>query len=121
MTLDAATPAIAEVCVVVSARERYATAGRMLEALQEHTPIPFRLVVVATGASDRYLAAITAALARHPAAEIIGGPHFLQPNAARNLGFASVREEFVFFIDNDCFPRRGCLDHLLAVARSNGE
>lgn len=109
----------AEVCVVFTARERYAHAPKALEALYANTRVPFRLLVVDAATPKRYLRRIEAAVRGRPRVEFITHDGHLLPNRARNLAIASVREPFVFFVENDCEIRPGALERLLAVSREH--
>lgn len=106
-----------EVCVVFTARERYAHAPKALEALYANAEIPFRLLIVDAATPKRYLRRIEAAVRGRPRVEFIVHDGYLLPNQARNLAVASVREPFIFFLENDCEIRPGCLERLLAVSR----
>lgn len=105
-----------EVCVVFTARERYAHAPKALEALYANTEVPFRLLIVDAATPKRYLRRIEAAVRGRPRVEFIVHDGYLLPNQARNLAIASVREPFVFFLENDCQIRPGALERLLALS-----
>lgn len=109
----------AEVCVVFTARERYAHAPKALEALYASTRVPFRLLIVDASTPKRYLRRIEAAVRGRSGVEFIVHDGYLLPNQARNLAVASVREPFVLFLENDCELRPGCLELLLAVSRQS--
>lgn len=106
-----------EVCVVFTARERYAHAPKALDALFANTQVPFRLLIIDAATPKRHLRRIEAAVRGRPRVEFIVHDGYLLPNAARNLAIASAREPFVFFVENDCQIRPGCLERLLAVSK----
>lgn len=106
-----------EVCVIFTARERYAHAPTALEALYANTEVPFRLLIVDAATPKRHLRRIEAAVRGRPRVEFIVHDGYLLPNQARNLAIASVREPFVFFLENDCQIRPGALERLLALSR----
>lgn len=108
-----------DVCVIFTVRERYAHAPKALEALYANTEIPFRLLIVDAATPKRYLRRIEAAVRGRPRVEFIVHEGYLLPNQARNLAMASVREPFVFFLENDCEIRPGVLERLLAVSREH--
>lgn len=111
--------AAVEVCVVFTARERYAHAPQALEALFANTKVPFRLLIVDAATPKRYLRRMEAVVRGRPRVEFIVHDGYLLPNQARNLGIASVREPFVFFVENDCEIRPGTLERLLEVSRNS--
>lgn len=106
-----------ELCVVFTARERYAHAAKALDALYANTQIPFRLLIVDAATPKRHFRRIKAAVTGRPRVEFIVHDNYLLPNRARNLAVAAVREPFIFFLENDCEIRPGALERLLAVSR----
>lgn len=108
-----------EVCVVFTVRERYAHASKALEALYAGTEVPIRLLIVDAATPKRYLRRIEAAVRGRSRVEFLVHDAYLLPNQARNLAMASVREPFVFFLENDCEIRPGVVERLLAVSKQH--
>lgn len=109
-----------ELCVVFTARERYAEAPRALRHLYERAGVPFRLLIVDADTPRARREAIREAVAGREEVEFLEHPEYLLPNQARNLGLSAVREPYVLFLENDCLPRPGCVERLLAEAKASG-
>src|SRR6266699_1598952 len=88
------------VTVIVVPRERFSSIPRSLECLYRKTNVPFNLVYVDGGSSEktkRYLEAE----ARARGFRLIRSPRYLTPTEARNLGLQQIRSKYVVFIDDD--------------------
>lgn len=85
------------IAVVIATRDRIHLLEGALEALESSLRAPDRVVVVDSASSDPRVARI----ARTSGTEVVRAEH---PGAcrARNIGWSSVSEEIVAFIDDDC-------------------
>ena len=98
-------PSLNDVTVVIPVMERPEELARCLNGLAGLT-----VIVVDDGSADpeateRVAAAAGARALRHVTNK--------GPSAARNTGLAAVETGFVAFLDSDCVPEPGWLDHLL--------
>lgn len=109
-----------ELCVVFTARERYAEAPAALEALFARAEVPFRLLIVDAATPQSYRRRIEAVVRGRPGVEFLSHDRYLLPNQARNLAVSAVREPFVLFHENDCHVRPGCVRRLLEESRASG-
>ncbi len=109
LTGVAGGPDLADVTVVVPARDRVAMLARCLAGLTQRGQPP--VIVVDDGSADAAAVAATAAAA---GARLIRRPFSGGPGAARNTGFAAAGTPVVAFVDSDCVPRPGWLEPLLA-------
>ena len=103
------------VTIVITPRERYSVARRMLETLVANTPENHRLIYVAGAAptsTQEYLKTICA----RTGYELILRQDFLPCNIARNLGIARVKTKYVVFLENDVLVEPGWLEALLHCA-----
>ncbi|MGI8461305.1 MAG: glycosyltransferase [Solirubrobacterales bacterium] len=104
---------MAEISVIVPARNAEQTIGRTIAALAaQDFDRPFEVVVVDNGSSDR-----TAEIARAHGAPIrvITNEPPSGAGAARNAGVRAARAEVLAFTDADCFPERRWLSECLAA------
>ena len=100
--------------LVVVPRERFSTAAESLAQVLSHTPEPVPVVYVEGNPPAR----VRQALHRVGGGRVqfIASKHYLSPNQARNIGFASVTTPYVVFIDNDVWVEPGWLEALVACA-----
>jgi hypothetical protein len=105
----------AAVTVIVTPRERFSVARRAFASVAANTSDRHHFVYVAGGAPDHVRLFLEGACAR-PNHELIVRPHFLAPNAARNLGLARADTKYVVFLDNDVVVEPGWLDALVRCA-----
>lgn len=111
--------AAAEVTIVVVPRERFSRSIEALESIYRNTAEPFELVYV-DGNSPGPVRRRLAQQAARRGFTWLRHDRYLIPNAARNLGLARARTEYVVFIDNDVIVTPGWLRHLLCCARDTG-
>src|SRR3954470_1388602 len=98
---------MAEIAVVVAARDAAASVGRTLAALEGAE------VVVVDDASDDD----TAAVAERAGARVVRLARQGGPGAARNAGVAATSAPLLAFTDADCEPAPGWLDALRGALR----
>ncbi|MEM7708993.1 MAG: glycosyltransferase [Pseudomonadota bacterium] len=103
------------VTIVISPRERFSLSERALDAIYEHTSLPFDLIYVSGGLPPQVLTMLQRASA-DKGFELIHSRRFLAPNEARNLAIPKVKSEYVVFLDNDALVAPNWLEHLLACA-----
>jgi mycofactocin system glycosyltransferase len=108
-TADGSWPGLADVTIVVPARDRVAMLARCLAGLTQPGQPP--VIVVDDGSADAPAVAAAAAAA---GACLVRRPRSGGPGAARNTGAAAVGTPVVAFVDSDCVPRPGWLEPLLA-------
>lgn len=99
-------PRAAEVTVVIPVRDRHAELDRCLAGLRD---LPHVIVVDDASADPAAIKRIAAARG----ATVIRRPVNGGPGAARNAGLGAAETEFVAFLDSDCVPKPGWLEHLL--------
>jgi len=103
------------VTLVISPRERFSLSERALEAIYEHTRLPFELIYVSGDLPKPVLKSLQKASVER-GFELINAERYLAPNEARNLAIPKVKTEYVVFLDNDALVAPNWLDHLLACA-----
>jgi glycosyltransferase involved in cell wall biosynthesis len=102
-----------EVAVVVPTRDRPASLGRCLAALEEQRfPAAYEVVVVDDASAER--SSIAEVVSRYPHARVVGADG-AGPAAARNRGARAARGRFVLFTDDDCEPAPDWLGRLTAA------
>jgi hypothetical protein len=107
------------VTIAVVPRETLSQVRDALEDLVANTAPPYRLVIVDAdypAATRRWLAGFAET---HDALVLRAGCT-ITPNRARNAALAWVDTEFVVFLDDNCFVRKGWLDALLQCADETG-
>jgi GT2 family glycosyltransferase len=90
-------------------------AAESLTSLYEHTPLPFRLIVVDPATPSRYLDAMHTVLARHDNWEMLHRDQPLLPAASKNLVLDHVGDDvdYVCLLENDNLFRDGWLEALI--------
>lgn len=109
----------AEATIVVVPRERFSRSIEALETIYRNTAEPFELICVDGNSPGPVRRRLAEQAGRH-GFTWLRHDRFLIPNAARNIGLARARTEYVVFIDNDVIVTPGWLRHLLACARETG-
>ena len=74
-------------------RERFSLAAKSLESILEHTPKPFRLIVVDCNIPAVYRREMDAVLSRFDDVQVIRRDHYLRPNQSKNLVIAEAKVE----------------------------
>lgn len=90
-------------------------AAQSLEAIYKYTHIPFNLILIDCNTPSKYLSQIKKVIENKPNVTIIHSDTYLQPNQSRNLVLANTKDEYVAFIENDCFVSDGWLSKLIAA------
>ena len=101
--------------IVVVPRERFSFARRSLSNVFENTAGPFELIYVDAGTPSQLRNFLNEEADRRNF-RIISNSAYLSPNAARNLGWSSVRTKYTVFLDNDALVEPGWLDQLVRCA-----
>jgi len=107
------------VTVLVVPRERFSHARQSLESIYDNTDYPFDLIYV-DGNSPPRVASYLRKASREKGFRLLRFDRFLSPNAARNVGLAEVRTDYVVCLDNDDEPEPGWLGHLVRCAEETG-
>jgi glycosyltransferase involved in cell wall biosynthesis len=114
-------PAMAEprIAVIVVPRERVTWRG--MRSYLANTPAVEQIVFVDGGAPPKLRRELEAAGREH-GFELVGDGRHLQPNEARNVGFAAVHGDvdYVAYVDNDVYVDPGWLEALVACAEETG-
>jgi len=104
-----------EASIVIVPRERFSLAQRSLSSVFENTAGPFDLIYVDAGSPSRLRKFLSEEADRRKF-RLISHSGYLSPNAARNLGWSSVRTKYTVFLDNDALVTPGWLDQLVRCA-----
>lgn len=104
------------VTVVIVPRERFSLAADSLADVLAKTP-PDVPVIVVEGNPPKAVRRALHECADHRT-RFIASRHYLAPNQARNIGFASVDTPYVAFLDNDVWVEPGWLEALVDCASS---
>jgi len=106
------------VSVVIPAYNAAATLGETLASLRAQHHAHWEAWVVDDGSTDATAAVVRAAAAEDPRIRLLRGAH-RGVSAARNLGIAAARGEFVAFLDADDLWEPGKLAAQLAQLRAD--
>lgn len=109
----AARAIVVDTTVIIPTYNRPERLRDCLDALMQSTTAPLEVVVVDDG-GDVDLAPIVAPF---PAVRLVRQAN-AGPAAARNAGATAARGEYLVFTDDDCLPRVGWSDALVAVCRA---
>lgn len=103
-----------QLAIVVVPRDRFSMFRSCLDALLTHTPLPFRLIVVAGGAdalSRRYLSSLRP---QGRQTTLLAPQEVLAQIAARVTALREVRERYCVIVENDTIVHANWLPPLLA-------
>lgn len=103
------------VTIGFTARERFNLAAKALKQIYKNTEIPFNLIVVDCNTPKKYLSEMMAVLKDKPTVKILHTDNYLKGNQARNLVLKNTTDEYIAFIENDCFPSKGWLSKLISA------
>ncbi|MCZ7525869.1 MAG: glycosyltransferase [Acidimicrobiia bacterium] len=96
-------------------RERFVLAAESLASLLEHTPEPFRLVVVDAAMPSRYRREMEAVLGGRPDVEWVSADRPLLPAESKNLVVERADTDYVCLVENDVLFTDGWLRRLVAA------
>jgi len=108
-----------EITIVVVQREGFSLTKENLQAIYEHTKVPFELVYVDANSPKREMKYLQQE-SLNRGFYLIRHDQFLFPNQARNLGLKYVKTPYVTFIDNDVIVSPGWLGKMLECAKDTG-
>lgn len=100
-------------------RDRFCMAPQALAQLLERTAGPFRLVVVDTGAPERFLAPVEQLVAGARNATLLRADASVSSNGARNRVLRQCETEYVCLIENDVFVAEGWLEALVKACEEH--
>ena len=98
-------------------RERFSLAKQTLNSILENTEIPFNLMVVDCDTPRKYWRDIESTLADRRNIQIIHSDRYLLPGESRNLVLEQCQDDYVCFVENDCFVAKRWLSHLIQSAQ----
>lgn len=108
-----------DITVIVTQRERFSSTRASLEAVYQHTDLPFHLICV-DGGSPRWCRRYLETESVSRGFTLIRQAHYLVPNRARNIGLAAAKTKYVVFLENDVLVSAGWLRSLLDCAETTG-
>jgi GT2 family glycosyltransferase len=100
-------------------RERFSLAAKSLESILEHTPKPYRLIVVDCNIPAVYRSEMDAVLSRFDDVQVIRRDHYLRPNQSKNLVIAEAKDDYLCLIENDVLVGEGWIDILMAACEEH--
>ena len=106
------------VSIVIVPRERFSTGPESLADVLSKTPAAVPIVCVEGNPPREVRRQLHAAGGARVA--FVASPHYLSPNAARNIGLGRVQSRYVVFLDNDVWVEPGWLEALVACAEEEG-
>jgi len=111
---------IAQVTVVVTARERFSLAISALDKLIQHTRCPYELIYI-DGNAPPGLAEELSRMCTREGFHYVRKERYLYPPQARNLALDMISTPYVVFIENDVLVEAGWLEKLQDAAREHRE
>jgi hypothetical protein len=111
---------IAQVTIVITARERFSLAVAALEHLIRNTRSPYELIYV-DGNAPLPISEQLSALCHRKGFTYIRKEKYMYPPQARNLVLDQITTPYVVFMENDVLVEAGWLETLLETAREHPE
>lgn len=111
---------IAQLTIVVSARERFSLAVATLEHLIQNTRCPYELIYIDGNAPPPIARQLSDICARE-GFTYVRKKKYLYPPQARNLALDLISTPYVVFIENDVFVEAGWLQSLQQTAQAHPE
>lgn len=105
--------------ILITTREQFSHIRKNLESIYAHTPQPFDLIYVNSGAPPS-VSTYLKQQAREKGFQFIEFSHHVHQNYARNVGLKWVKTPYVMFLDNDVEVTPGWLKPLLTCAEETG-
>lgn len=97
------TNSIPSVTIGFVPRESFSKAARSLQSIYTHTNIPFNLVIVNCNIPEKYWKEIEEVIKEKTNVTVIRRDNYLFPSQSKNLVIETSRDDYICFIENDCF------------------
>ncbi len=103
-----------EIMIVIVVRDRFSMFKKCLEAVYEHTTLPFRVMVVVGGADQETEAFLSEFQAKNSNFKLILREHLLMQGEARNIALNHFDERYCVMLENDTLVHENWLAPLFS-------
>jgi cellulose synthase/poly-beta-1,6-N-acetylglucosamine synthase-like glycosyltransferase len=109
--------AIEGLTIVVIPRDRYSVFPHCIQAIYDHTNIPFRLIVVSGGTDNNTKEYLERVQSQHHNMRLVLVDRLLRQGEARNLAMSQVEGQFCVVLENDTIVHQNWIVPMLKCMR----